>query len=459
MSEKTNISLFFIKSPQAKLAPIETFLKKRNYHVTIESDLKECLVKIIETQPDFVFIALDHPNSKVSSIHQIIEQSILTKIIHYVYSSAKEDVRKLNYGQFNQKMFPPISGPAIERLVLKFVKEKERENQQDARDTENQQKKESSVKNKEEMIQIKSKAMKNLDSIDEEDHEAANSWTEIEKNAGVIIQKGLPHKTKIKAHNSFLEKTEQKKLTAQQKNELQKNFESKIKTDLLDVLETYFPDHSQMTEIDSLELDQSARFTQIEQNNSKAFCLPIQTEIWCGYLLAYSNVSIEYQLIEPIFKNWLSEFFVDLTDEESSQSTELEIEPQSFKSWVQTHAEHSERLSLNRVEILIGFIGIEPSEFKLKIVDEHDLIEIDLELIPVESDLSLSLHLHLPDNKKFLLYTPLNQKLSLLQKQRLIDKKVDKLFTPIEFEKELRKLKTRNHVTQLFESFKKETSV
>jgi hypothetical protein len=454
MSEEQNKTLFFIKSPNHRLTAIESFLKKRNYDVYIETDVKESLIKVIELQPDFVFIALDHPNQKVNSLPQIIDQSIMTHIIPFVQNSTKEEIRKLNYGGFAHKIFPPISGPAIERLINKITKEKTL----DAQETVEVQPKRTSIgHDKEEMIQIKSKAVQNFDAAEDEKASENGQSTATEKKSSVIIQKGR-RSQELKTKNDFLSKTKKTSLDEVKRSQLKKDFDEKIKSDLIDVIETYQQVMPANHETPDYELSNEETELLLE-NSKKAHCLLIQSESWCGYLVAHCNIEIELSALEPVFKNWVNQQFENVYTSEDSDYFEISIDPKNFKTWAEKKSDYFEVVDVNQSKLIICFFPIEPAELVVHVNEENDLIEVLLELIPVDTDLDLSLYLHLPENKKYLLYTPTHQRLSFSQKQKLIDKKVEKLFTPSEFEKEYKKILTEKQLEQLFEELLRESSV
>lgn len=440
MSEHEKKTLFFVKSPEYKLTALETYLKKRKYLVYIESDIKDALLLMIEVQPDFLFIALDHSNAKIASLPQIANQSILTHIIPFTHSSAREDMRKLDYSRFAHKIFPPMSGPAIERMIAKI----ERENMLE--ETSYLEKKLDKVKvekSKDEMRLIKSKAVENYElvkstaTIENEDIKKA-------KRSSFIIQKGV-RSVQLKTKNDFFSQAKKTPMSDEKIANLHNEYETKIKLDLADMIETYQP-------------EPLTGLPPSENLVKKAYCLLIQSEAWCGYLVTMSNLRIDAQVLEPIFKNWVAHYFKDLDEEDSSDFYEIDIKSTEFKSWIKSRSEYYEILNQNDSELAMGFIGIDPADLYIAYDDQNDLIGVPLDVIPVDTDLEFSLHLHLPENKKYLLYTPVNQKLSIHQKQRLLDKKIEKLFIPAEFEHEIRNIKVKGYLQALFEEIKSETS-
>lgn len=166
--------------------------------------------------------------------------------------------------------------------------------------------------------------------------------------------------------------------------------------------------------------------------------------------MAYSNHTLESHLLEPVFKNWISKEFKYFNDQESHIFFEIEINLQDFKIWVENKAEYAENLKVNDSELNLSFVGIEPKHLLMEFDEEHDLVDVRLEWIPLKTELNLSLYLHLPENKKFLLYTPKGQQMSEMQKQRLVENRVERLYSPIEFEDEVKRLKMLQYFELLF---------
>jgi DNA-binding response OmpR family regulator len=125
MAESTEKTLFFIKSPTVNSTAIESFLKKRGFIVVSETDIRVAILEIMKTAPDYILISLDHPSERITHLPKLISQSVITTIIAYCSSNDKLQVRKLQASAQPLKLFPPLSGPAIQRLISRLEKEKE----------------------------------------------------------------------------------------------------------------------------------------------------------------------------------------------------------------------------------------------------------------------------------------------------------------------------------------------
>lgn len=120
MENNDKRTLFFLKSPKHNLTAIENFLKKRDFNVVSISDYKEAVGKVIPLNPDYIFMAWDHPQEQVMNLPKLLKQSCTSRIIPYINSSDKHQHRKLQSSGFDIKLFPPLSGPGIQRMIAKI---------------------------------------------------------------------------------------------------------------------------------------------------------------------------------------------------------------------------------------------------------------------------------------------------------------------------------------------------
>lgn len=151
-SKKT---LFFLKSPKHNLSAIETFLKRRDFEVVSISDYKEAVGRVIPLNPDYVFLAWDHPQEQVINLPKLLAQSCTSKIIPFINSSDKIQHRKLQSSSLSPKLFPPLSGPGIQRLIAK-IEQSAAEGESEGQSKEGKKAASQNTGKKSDMIQIKS---------------------------------------------------------------------------------------------------------------------------------------------------------------------------------------------------------------------------------------------------------------------------------------------------------------
>jgi hypothetical protein len=118
-------SIFIMKNTPQSLKGSETYLKNRQWTVYSAASLKEAVAIIIQKQPEFVMVSADHPNKKVRILPKLLAQAFSVKII--LYSETTTPAAMISLRDMNQPyvVYPPVSGPAIERMLLKMQKDSE----------------------------------------------------------------------------------------------------------------------------------------------------------------------------------------------------------------------------------------------------------------------------------------------------------------------------------------------
>ena len=181
----------------------------------------------------------------------------------------------------------------------------------------------------------------------------------------------------------------------------------------------------------------------------KLLCLIVQSESWCGYLLIASQLTINNQDYQIILQEWLQNQFVNMSDIDENDLFEVNLELTDdlhIKSWAQEKADYLELVDVDDQEVLVSFFSIDPKSLVLDANDTFEMLGVPLNITSTDKKSSLSLFLHLPDNKKFILYTPAQQILSSQQKIKLAEKSVEKLYTPLDFQKELNIMKAEDYL-------------
>ena len=125
-NEEHSQSVFIIKKSQNSLRQAETYLKHRNWNLRVAFDIKHALVAILKDPPKYIIISVEHPHPKVLLLPKIIAQVLKCVVIPYAESNSPLVLSKLNEVGSEFILFPPVSGPAIERVIKRVIlKEKE----------------------------------------------------------------------------------------------------------------------------------------------------------------------------------------------------------------------------------------------------------------------------------------------------------------------------------------------
>lgn len=388
-------TILFIKSPSHNMKPVEHFLQKRDFKIYSELDIKMALVKVIEINPSIIFIAWDHPNAKIFDLPKLIATATTAKVIPYVMGQAKEDYRKLDICPMEHKLYPPVSGPAVERLVLKFCK-----------------------------IEIR----KNSD-YDEIVNRYKIGKEIIDTNSKMVAASTHTPDPQIK-RSEFRLQSAKSGLPEAITTELKKTLHAKIKHPI----EQLLPPLSAATQ------------TASDIKQYRAYCHAVLSPVWCGYMTLISDVELESMSIQMIMSQWLSENFPKMLEIAEHDFVPIpQLSPDLRENLLQ-FSDYSEKLSIESRDISVHFFSMDPSKLNFELNEEKSLIKIPTEEIPADEELKFSLHLHLPENKKFIVYVQAQKKLTIEQKKRLLANKINYMYLPLEAKDQFRTYTAESHI-------------
>lgn len=132
-----SFKVVILKTKPQSLKQAEQFLRNRKWQVIATTTLRDAIAAVIQRQPDFIMVAADHPNKKVRILPKLIGQAFPVKVVGFVETSSSMAMSVLHEMGLEYNVFPPVSGPAIERTILKIKKDDERREQEKQKAIEN----------------------------------------------------------------------------------------------------------------------------------------------------------------------------------------------------------------------------------------------------------------------------------------------------------------------------------
>jgi hypothetical protein len=118
-----NKSMLIIKGQAQSLSSVENFLRNREWKIFSTTSLKDALVYLVSQQPMFVLISIDHPNKKVQNLPRVLAQAFPVCAVTFAENATPSAYKTLNTSKHEYKLFPPVTGPAVERIVNKYAKD------------------------------------------------------------------------------------------------------------------------------------------------------------------------------------------------------------------------------------------------------------------------------------------------------------------------------------------------
>lgn len=118
-------SIIIIKSGPRSMKGVESFLRNREWAVFSTADIKETISYIVQHRPQFVLIAVDHPVKKLRTLPKILKQSFPVCVIACIEGSTATSYNFLTSSEADYQINPPTTGPAVERVVQKFIRDQQ----------------------------------------------------------------------------------------------------------------------------------------------------------------------------------------------------------------------------------------------------------------------------------------------------------------------------------------------
>lgn len=513
-TEESKKVLLFVTNLPENLKIVLSFLGKREFNVFIETEIKEAVVKVFEKKPDFIFIAWDHPDKKIMMLPKLLEKSTASIIVPFINKNTKESIFRFGQCPLNPKLYPPISGPAIERLILKHSKE-----DADFLTKVSQFKTAAAAATEEELLNIQNN-LNALAAIEEpEVIEAPPTSTEAEEDLvtakfparplmDMVLPDELEKLTQELEDRNFTLEHEKKELSEEQiqdmktslteevadpltnilqsieppedeptteqgrtdSSTLKRNFSSnqssqQIKTELLIEKSStdfsrknalFFKDESQeIKEHAPQEIGEAA----VENSLFQVYCFSIVANNWCGYFVVSTKAKLDYPNLDLAFTDWLKKQFPDIgaiTERDFFEFSQVDL--QAVEE-IEKMAEMTENLKAHNYDFRVSLFSVKPDDMKVEFNTEKSYIKIFTRDIPTDDPIGFNLFLHLPENQKYLLYSAKNKPLNDDQKLRLLNKNITQLYTSIGDEHIYRKFLLRKTFTRLYQMINNKLSM
>jgi hypothetical protein len=130
MSQPIAKTMLIVKSDANALKGVEQFLKNRDWNLISTHDMKKAIVSLVQLKPSFVLISVDHPSKKMAKFPKIVMSAFPTCVMMFAEKSTTSSFKALLDSGFEYRINPPLTGPAIERAVNKYLRDLENADKQ-----------------------------------------------------------------------------------------------------------------------------------------------------------------------------------------------------------------------------------------------------------------------------------------------------------------------------------------
>ncbi|MGE3757908.1 MAG: hypothetical protein AB7H97_09130 [Pseudobdellovibrionaceae bacterium] len=118
-------SIFIIKKDGNSMKQAEAYLKNRGWKVRSATALKQALALMLQEPPEFLLLCVENPHPKIRVMPKVLSQALRCTVIPFADDATPSSIRMMNELSPEFSLFPPVSGPGVERMVARILKKTE----------------------------------------------------------------------------------------------------------------------------------------------------------------------------------------------------------------------------------------------------------------------------------------------------------------------------------------------
>jgi hypothetical protein len=429
MTVDNNKTIVILKSSEDSLQILESFLRTRNWDFFSTSDFKKAIIHAVSNSTKFFLICSDHPFKNLKGLAKMILQATNMNLMVYCDQASTVSIAKLREFECKYELMPPLSGPALSRMINQIQKD----------ELKNQSKSANPASDNKDLLL---KSILQIAGVEQ-------SWALIkgEPVSSHSVLAPLP-KSELLTSDESSKKDSQNKLLAldlkvnskQEPNEfaiIKKNINTGLKEAILPG-KTYIG--RKATQGDSLlslglkkilnltfSEDPEVRITPHKKYSDQNYCVVVEVQRFQGYLVAAfsEKQEINFKLIETIREKLFN--FLKSQGEISREeigALPLKLRAMSFEDWAYDQAEFMQKAFYKTNQITLAYFRCERNLPKFTESVKPNMVKMEIKNVISEVVTAFDIYIYLPENNKFLLYTPKGSIFSEIQKKRLIAKKL-----------------------------------
>lgn len=547
-------SVLILKVSNSSMVAPEGYLKNRKWRVASTTNLKEALGFLAQKSPQYILIPVDHPNKKTLSLLQLIRQAFpKTRIVPYADKSSGSSMKLLQDLNMEYNLYPPVSGPAIQRLILKIVKDDETRSSIDTGDDETQTQ---NAKAGSDVITFKGEnkasggnetmsfeaaraALSKMIQTDSDDSSASGSGGPIIQQGGMgggdfAFRQDGPQGTESSAtqkgpgqgdidysgygetddgnNSSFLQKgkvasgieySNEDEKAKKGSTEIQGNLDDdelwqkpdnnsfaggsskrrdgktvpimesehiprkkKIHKIISEYQNEDLANHSIIVRGTQEALNQSSKIRNPlddEELNtlgesSHVACILVESERYRGYLVCAlgKNKKVDKDFINSVQKS-LFQFLKSQGEKlrDDKDVLHLSLTEVDFEPWAVSQAEFLRKSIHGDDEVALAFFPTQLSDPDLEQSASKQMLQLSLDELKDDTKVEFDLYIYMPENKKYLLYTPQGMTFYTDQKGRLKDKGIRHMHLKKDSAPQVKKYRAQNFLNEKIIEFQK----
>jgi hypothetical protein len=412
-------SLVIISATPRGLSGTQAYLESRGWNVKSTDDLKIALHLMMTEQPETVLVCMDHPNKNVNMLPQLIQERVRCCVIATTQKSTVENYHLLRGIQCEYKLFPPSSGPSVERITGKYI----RKLNSMAGVPSTREPKRSGISPR--MFRL---------NLDHEKPGSVIDYANLDFKQKIADKPLLnPSESSINVRSPITPTTTGNRLPD---DHLLVRGTERLISEIID------PEGTPETAL-SIHIT-----TQIT-------CMLIECESFQGYLVAALGKDCHLDdNFTGIVHRHLSKFL-----EEKGQTLgpsevyHMSIKPVAFLDWAEEYAGFLRKSVHKENEVAFAFFPLEGVRATYQPSSAEDMLSVPLTELFGEAKVEFNLYIFFPANKKYVLYTPAGSVFYNLQKDRLAQRGIGHLHIKREDLKELNRYRAQKYFNTIVEEY------
>lgn len=409
-------TILILKSNPLTLQTAEQFLVARGWAVMSTTSLTDSVQHLFENKIDYFILCANHPQKKVKQLPLLFKQFTELQFITYTDMANTPNMAILQEMGIPYQVLPPVSGPAIERVIFRIQKEEKNKsagkkaNLADSQNNFDRKRAQESINN----------------FFEDDDDNAPKLHT-------------LPTSTKVGSATAESFTDYQNRMKRQQMNNAQpkKEKDYPFLTDNNDPVKKSPPSKPPPEFQRSIEsiLDSSIKpsntgnpVEKIERAQN-CICFKIETSTFRGFLVAATGKDrrLDEELLVTVHQKLAETIQQQGGVLGDSKPIDVKIRSVHFEHWAIEKAEFLKKSVHNANELVMAFFPTHKTSPTLGDSVAQEMLSIDIDDLASDSPVSFDVYVYLPANNKYILYTPKNSLFLSSQKSRLKAKGIDKM--------------------------------
>ncbi len=443
-------AILILKSNPLALQSAEQFLRTRGWQIHSTVSLTDSVQILFGKKIDYFLICANHSQKKVKTFPRLLSQFQNLRIIAYTDIANTMNMAILQELGIPYQILPPVSGPAIERMIFRIEKD---------------------------LFQLKDNTKNNplkgfLESLG-----TPNARKKVQEKLNLFFsndnEENIPQ-----LDTPELEITEQVESFAEYEERIRKHSAGEFAKELTSTGGTdksypYLADtngdkRSHLPKSPTsfqqgikYALDSSVKQTTSPMPVQKigraqdCICLSVESENFRGFLVAVMGQNRRFD--DELLMNIQTKLFEFLRNEglmvSEDKPMEIKIRPVDFEDWALEKAEFLKKSIHDGNEVAMAFFPTEKIAPNFGKSEAIDMISIDIDDLATDVPVTFDVYVHLPANNKYILYTPKGGLFMNSQKERLKAKGVDKMHTKKESTQEIKKYHAENTLNNSIQDF------